>query len=467
MNPAEFNRNSILVSSKDEKINFRTTGSVIKFEGFLKVYEIQETDEDSKNILPEVKIGDNITIFKLNNEQHFTEPPPRFSEASLVKKMEELGIGRPSTYASIISVLSTRNYVEQINKRFHPTDRGKLISAFLEKLFSKYVDYNFTAELENQLDEITSGKAEWVTVLNNFWKDFYANVNIVKEKRTREVLDLLNESLGALIFDRDSKDGIDRKCKLCSNGELSLKNSFRGGAFIGCSNYPECKFTRPLSKVKAAAQYSLAEPKLLGQNDFGKNIYLKNGRFGPYLQYEKEIDKEVEKPKKRKKKKVKENDHLKNVSIPKGIEVDSVDLKQAKFLCSLPKILGQHPDTAKDITLNSGRFGPYLKCENKSARLENVEELFTIGINRAVIMIAEAKPGRISSSIIKDLGEHPEDKKPVRVMKGQFGPYIKYKSLNATIPEEKDPNELNMEEALILIEKRKEYDKNKKKRRKK
>jgi DNA topoisomerase I len=467
MNPAEFNRNSILVSSKDEKINFRTTGSVIKFEGFLKVYEIQETDEDSKNILPEVKIGDNITIFKLNNEQHFTEPPPRFSEASLVKKMEELGIGRPSTYASIISVLSTRNYVEQINKRFHPTDRGKLISAFLEKLFSKYVDYNFTAELENQLDEITSGKAEWVTVLNNFWKDFYANVNIVKEKRTREVLDLLNESLGALIFDRDSKDGIDRKCKLCSNGELSLKNSFRGGAFIGCSNYPECKFTRPLSKVKAAAQYNLAEPKLLGQNDFGKNIYLKNGRFGPYLQYEKEIDKEVEKPKKRKKKKVKENDHLKNVSIPKGIEVDSVDLKQAKFLCSLPKILGQHPDTAKDITLNSGRFGPYLKCENKSARLENVEELFTIGINRAVIMIAEAKPGRISSSIIKDLGEHPEDKKPVRVMKGQFGPYIKYKSLNATIPEEKDPNELNMEEALILIEKRKEYDKNKKKRRKK
>ena len=467
MNPAEFDRNTILIASEDNKINFRTTGSVIKFEGFLKVYDTHETDDDAKNILPEVRVEEDVNILKLNDEQHFTDPPPRYSEASLVKKMEELGIGRPSTYASIISVLSTRNYVEQINKRFHPTDRGKLISAFLEKLFSKYVDYNFTADLENQLDEITSGKVEWVEVLNNFWKDFYKNVGEVKKIRTREVLDLLNESLGALIFERDSNNSINRKCKLCSSGELSLKNSFRGGAFIGCSNYPECKFTRPLSKAKAAAQYNLAEPKLLGQNDFGKDIYLKNGRFGPYLQYEKEIDMEIKKTKKRKKKKIKEKDHLKNVSIPKGVEIDNVNLKQAKFLCSLPKVLGQHPDSGKDITLNSGRFGPYLKCENKSARLENVEELFTIGINRAVTMIAEAKPGRISSSIIKDLGEHPEDKKPVRVMKGQFGPYIKYKTLNATIPEERDPNELTMEDALILIEKRKEYDKNKKKKKNK
>jgi len=303
MKPAEFDRNTILISSNDNNINFRASGSIIKFEGFLKVYQIQETDEDAKNILPSVKVGEEINILKLNDQQHFTDPPPRYSEASLVKKMEELGIGRPSTYASIISVLSTRNYVEQVNKRFHPTDRGKLISAFLEKLFSKYVDYNFTADLENQLDEITSGKVQWVEVLNNFWKDFYKNVGKVKEKRTREVLDLLNESLGALIFDRDSNDTIDRKCKLCSDGELSLKNSFRGGAFIGCSNYPECKFTRPLSKVKAAAQYNLAEPKLLGQNTHGKDIFLKNGRFGPYLQYEKELENVEEKPKKRKKKK--------------------------------------------------------------------------------------------------------------------------------------------------------------------
>ena len=466
MTPAEFDRNTIIISSDDNKINFRASGSIIKFDGFLKVYQSQETDEDAKNILPEVKVGEEISVLKLIDEQHFTDPPPRFSEASLVKKMEELGIGRPSTYASIITVLSTRNYVELMNKRFHPTDRGKLISAFLEKLFSKYVDYNFTADLENQLDEITSGNIEWVEVLNNFWKDFYQNVGEVKEKRTREVLDLLNESLGALIFDRDEKDGIDRKCKLCSNGELSLKNSFRGGAFIGCSNYPECKFTRPLSKSKAAAQYNLAEPKLLGQNLNGKDIFLKNGRFGPYLQYEKEKE-ELEPKKKKRKKKKDENDHLKNVSIPKGIEVDSVDLDKAKFLCSLPKVLGQHPESGKDITLNSGRFGPYLKCDNKSARLENVEDLFSIGLNRAITLIADAKPGRISSSLIKDLGEHPEDKKPVRIMKGQYGPYIKYKSLNATIPEEKDPTELTMEEALILIEKRREYDKNKKKGKKK
>ena len=461
MNPAEFDRNTILISSKDSKINFKATGSAIKFDGFLKVYEVEETNEDIKTILPLVEVGEEINILKLNDEQHFTDPPPRYSEASLVRKMEELGIGRPSTYASTISVLSTRNYVELINKRFYPTDRGKLISAFLEKLFSKYVDYNFTADLENQLDEITSEKAKWVEVLNKFWKDFYVNVDQVKEMRTRDVLDLLNESLGALIFDRDDNDGIDRKCKLCSNGELSLKNSFRGGAFIGCSNYPECKFTRPLSKAKSAAQYNLAEPKFLGLNDIGKKIYLKNGRFGPYLQYEKVVETEGKKSKK-KKKKTKENDHLRNVSIPKGIDVNNVDLQQAKFLCSLPKILGQNPDSGKDITLNSGRFGPYLKCENKSARLDNVEELFTIGINRAIILIAEAKPGRISLSIIKDLGEHPEDKKPVRIMKGQFGPYVKYKSINATIPEEKDPSEINMNEALILIEKRREYDRNKK-----
>ena len=470
MNPAEFYRNSIIISTEDEKINFKANGSIVKFDGFLKIYEVQETEDDAKNILPECKIGDGVNILKINNEQHYTEPPPRYSEASLVKKMEELGIGRPSTYASIISVLSTRNYVEQINKRFHPTDRGKLISAFLEKLFTKYVDYNFTADLENQLDEITSGKVEWVKVLEKFWKDFFLNVNSVKEKRTREVLDLLNESLGNLIFERNDKDVVDRKCKICTNGELSLKNSFRGGAFIGCSNYPECKFTRPLSKAKAAAQYNLAEPKLIGQNDLGKDIYLKNGRFGPYLQFEKEIEVVEEvtnKKKKKKKKKVKEDNNMKNVSIPKGIEVDNVDLIQAKFLCSLPKILGQNPETGKDITLNSGRFGPYLKCENKSARLENVDEIFSIGLNRAIILIAEAKPGRLSSSIIKDLGEHPEDKKPVRIMKGQFGPYIKYKSLNATIPEEKDPAELNMDEALILIEKRREYDRTKKNKRKK
>ena len=466
MSTAKFDRNTITISSDDNGTVCKTSGSVLKFDGFLKIYNTPNKDDDDDGILPDMSKGP-INIEALLDEQHFTQPPPRYSEASLVKKLEELGIGRPSTYASIISTIANRGYAEILNKRFFPTDRGKLISAFLEKLFSKYVDYNFTAGLEDQLDEITTGKESWIKVLELFWKDFNNNVTEVKEKRTREVLDLLNESLGTLIFDKDADGKVVRKCQLCETGSLSLKNSFRGGAFIGCSNYPECKFTRPLSKAKAAAQAQLAEPKFIGKHSNGNDIYLKNGRFGPYLQYEKILEKEIEEKNTRKKKKSKKksavNELLKNVSIPKGIELENINLEKAQFLCSLPKSLGINPENNKEITLNTGRFGPYLKCENKSARIENIEEIFSIGLNRAITLIAEAKPGRMSSSIIKDLGEHPEDKKPVRVMKGQYGPYIKYRSLNATIPEEKDPTELTMEEALILIEKRREYDKNKKK----
>ena len=470
MASAKFDRNTITITSDDNETICKTSGSVLKFDGFLKIYNTPNKDDD-EGVLPEMAKGP-INIEALLDEQHFTQPPPRYSEASLVKKLEELGIGRPSTYASIISTIANRGYAEILNKRFFPTDRGKLISAFLEKLFSKYVDYNFTAGLEDQLDEITTGKESWIKVLEMFWKDFNNNVSEVKEKRTREVLDLLNDSLGDLVFDKDVDGNVVRKCQLCSSGTLSLKNSFRGGAFIGCSNYPDCKFTRPLSKAKAAAQSQLAEPKFIGKHQNGNDIYLKNGRFGPYLQYEKILEEIVDEKVTKKKKKTKKtksdvNELLKNVSIPKGLELENIDLEKAQFLCSLPKSLGVNPENQKDITLNTGRFGPYLKCENKSARIENIEEIFSIGLNRAITLIAEAKPGRISASIIKDLGEHPEDKKPVRVMKGQYGPYIKYKSLNATIPEEKDPTELTMEEALILIEKRKEYDKNKKSKKRK
>ena len=468
MKSAKFDRNTITINSDNNDTICKASGSVLKFDGFLKIYNNQNKDEN-ENILPAVSKGP-INIESLLDEQHYTQPPPRYSEASLVKKLEELGIGRPSTYASIISTIANRGYAEILNKRFFPTDRGKLISAFLEKLFSKYVDYNFTAGLEDQLDEITSGKENWINVLELFWRDFNNNVSEVKEKRTREVLDLLNDSLGDLVFDKDKEGNIVRKCQLCSKGTLSLKNSFRGGAFIGCSNYPECKFTRPLSKAKAAAQAQLAEPKLIGKHSNGNDIFLKNGRFGPYLQFERKAEdiktEKIVNKKRKKKNDTDVNDLLKNISIPKGLELRNIDLEKAKFLCSLPISLGTNPDNQKEITLNTGRFGPYLKCENKSARIENVEDIFSIGLNRAITLIAEAKPGRMSSSMIKDLGEHPEDKKPVRIMKGQYGPYIKYKSLNATIPEEKDPIELNMEDALILIEKRKEYDKTKKRKKK-
>jgi DNA topoisomerase-1 len=448
MESAEFERTSIDICNNDKSIIFRANGSIQKFDGYLKLYqetkeedEKKEDNEDDENILPDVNNGDALTINKILDEQHFTNPPPRYSEASLVKKLEELGIGRPSTYASIISVLSTRNYVELINKKFIPTDRGKLITAFLDKLFNKYVDYNFTANLEDNLDEITSGKIKWIDVLSQFWEQFNINVNEVKELRTRAILDMLNESLADIIFDKDESGSVERKCQC--GGELSLKVG-RFGAFIGCANYPECKFTRPLSKIKAAQETFMSEPKEIGETDDGKKITLKKGRFGPYLQVGNE-EKE-----------------MKNFSIPKGISPDEVDIEKAKFLSGLPKVIGKYPDNNEDITLNNGRFGPYVKCSNKSATLETPEDIFSIGLNKAITLIAEAKPGRRSSNEIKNLGEHPEDKKPVKVMKGQFGPYIKYKTINATIPDDKDPNDITMEEALVYIDKRLQYDAEKK-----
>ena len=448
MESAEFERTSIDINNNDNSISFRANGSIQKFDGFLKLYqETKEDDEkkddheDDENILPDVNNGDELKLDKIVDEQHFTNPPPRYSEASLVKKLEELGIGRPSTYASIISVLSTRNYVELINKKFNPTDRGKLITAFLDKLFNKYVDYNFTAKLEDSLDDITSGKINWIDVLSQFWSQFNSNVSEVKELRTRTILDMLNESLADIIFDKDQDGKVLRTCQC--GGELSLKVG-RFGAFIGCANYPECKFTRPLSRIKAAQEDFMSEPKDIGNTDDGKKIILKKGRFGPYLQVGND-EKE-----------------MKNFSIPKGISPNDIDLNKAKFLSGLPKVLGKYPENNEDITLNNGRFGPYVKCANKSATLETPEDIFSIGLNKAVTLIAEAKPGRRSSNEIKNLGEHPEDKKPVKVMKGQFGPYIKYKTINATIPDDKDPNDITMEEALVYIDKRLEYDAQKK-----
>jgi DNA topoisomerase-1 len=451
MESAEFERTAIDFSNKDKSIIFRANGSVQKFDGFLKLYqEVKEVDDtedndkedsDEDTILPEVTKNEIIELNEVVKDQHYTQPPPRYSEASLVKKLEELGIGRPSTYASIISVLSTRNYVEVINKKFIPTDRGKLITAFLNQLFTQYVDYNFTAGLEESLDDITSGKIDWIEVLSKFWEEFNKNVSKVKELRTREILDMMNVSLGEIIFDKDNEGKIKRNC--ACGGELSLKIG-RFGAFIGCSKYPECKFTRPLSRIKAAEQDYLAEPKEIGKTEDDKNIILKKGRFGPYLQVGNE-EKE-----------------MKNISIPKGISLDDINLEKARFLATLPKVLGIYPENNMDITLNNGRYGPYVKCDKKSATLETPEDIFTIGINKAVTMIAEAKPGRRSSNEIKTIGEHPEDKKPIKIMKGSYGPYVKYKTINATIPDDKDPESITMEEALDLIEKRLEYDASKK-----
>ena len=447
MSSALFERTAISISNENEKIKLRANGSIQTFDGFLSIYsefnkksEMTESDdnEDDRD-LPNITLNDNIDNVKPASSQHFTLPPPRYSEATLVKKLEELGIGRPSTYASIISVLKMRNYVEVEKNRFVPEDRAILITGFLKGFFSKYVDYEFTAEMEESLDEITSGTINWKEFLYKFWKNFSSNIGEVTDLRITNVLDHLNESLKNHIFiEADGKD-ITRECPTCS-GQLSLKVS-RFGAFVGCSNYPECKFTRPISPKKIK---EVVEDKVLGIDDeTKKEIKLLSGRFGPYIQLGDNDQKE--KPKR--------------ASIPKGIPAAEIDLAKANYLLSLPREIGPHPESGEMITINYGRYGGYLSCADKNASLEDISEFFEIGINRAVSLLANAKPGRLkSSSEIKTLGDHPEDKKPIKVMKGKFGPYIKYKSINATIPDQYDPETISMDEALDLIERKLEKD---------
>jgi DNA topoisomerase-1 len=334
-----------------------------------------------------------------------------------------------------------RNYVEIEKNRFIPEDRAILITGFLKGFFSKYVDYEFTAEMEESLDEITSGNINWKEFLDKFWKNFSSNIGEVTDLRITNVLDHLNDSLKNHIFVEAETKNITRKCpsETCA-GELSLKVS-RFGAFVGCSNYPDCKFTRPISPKKMK---EVVEDTILGiDEESKKEIKLLSGRFGPYVQLGDNDTK----------------DKPKRASIPKGISATEIDLSKANYLLSLPREIGPHPESGDMITINYGRYGGYLSCAEKNASLEDVAEIFEIGINRAVSLLANAKPGRLrSSSEIKTLGEHPEDKKPVKVMKGKFGPYIKYKTVNATIPDQYDPETISMDEALDLIERKLEKD---------
>tara|TARA_A200000113_G_scaffold121050_1_gene108795 strand:- start:2414 stop:4057 length:1644 start_codon:yes stop_codon:yes gene_type:complete len=445
MNSAAFERTAISISSEDESLKLRANGSIQTFDGFLNIYsefnkKSDDTDldenEDDKD-LPNIKLEDKIENVDPLSTQHFTLPPPRYSEATLVKKLEELGIGRPSTYASIISVLKMRNYVEVEKNRFIPEDRAILITGFLKGFFSKYVDYEFTAEMEESLDEITSGQIDWKEFLEKFWKNFSSNIGEVTDLRITNVLDHLNDSLKNHIFVEPEGKNITRRCPSCE-GELSLKVS-RFGAFVGCSNYPECKFTRPISPRKIK---EVVEDTILGvDTETNKEIKLLSGRFGPYIQLGDNDQKE--KPKR--------------ASIPKGIPASEIDLDKANYLLSLPREIGTHPENGEMISVNYGRYGGYITCSDKNASLEDNSEIFEIGINRAVSLLANAKPGRLkSSSEIKTLGEHPEDKKPIKVMKGKFGPYIKYKTVNATIPDNIDPEEIEIEVAIDLIEKKME-----------
>ena len=438
----------IEVKGRDGKIyGLRATGSVVLFDGFLKLYEEgrDEEDEESRR-LPPLARGDRLEDKGIEARQHFTEPPPRYSEATLVKKMEELGIGRPSTYASTLAVLQDRDYVRIDKKRLIPEDKGRLVIAFLESFFKRYVEYDFTADLEEKLDLISDHKLAWKDVLRDFWRDFTGAVDEIKDLRVSEVLEALNELLGPHIFP-DKGDGSDpRACPACNAGRLSLKTG-KFGAFIGCSNYPECRFTRQFSQGgEEPGEAAKPEGKLLGHHpDTNEPVTLRLGRFGPYVQLGDGTD--DEKPPRS--------------SIPKGWDANTLDLEKALLLLSLPREVGLHPETQKPITAGIGRYGPFVLHDGAYANLESVDEVFTVGLNRAVTVIADKKAGKggrfgraAPRQVLKDLGEHPAEGGKIEVLNGRYGPYVTHNKVNANVPRGRDPATLTMDEAVVLLAER-------------
>jgi DNA topoisomerase I len=445
MESARIERTTVDLESADGKTGLRATGQVVQFPGYLAVYEEgrdDEGDEDSAR-LPAITEGAAAKVIDSRADQHFTEPPPRYSEASLVKKMEELGIGRPSTYASVLGVLRDREYVRMEKQRFIPEDKGRLVTAFLEQFFKRYVEYDFTAALEEKLDLVSDGQLDWKEFLREFWKDFHAAVGEIAELRTTNVLDALNDALGPHIFP-DKGDGSDpRLCPTCHSGQLSLKTG-KFGAFIGCSNYPECRYTRQLGVSEGDGEAESADKQLGINPATGSAVWLKNGRFGPYVE---ELAAEGS------------GDKPKRSSLPKGWIASAMDLEKALRLLSLPREVGKHPDDGKVITAGLGRFGPFVLHDGTYANLENADEVFDVGLNRAVAILADkraggGRPQRAAAAALAELGNHPEDGKPVRVLSGRFGPYIKHGDVNANVPKGKDPAALTIEEAVALLAER-------------
>ena len=454
MQSAELERTTvdILAKTGSRNIELRATGQVVKFDGFLTLYQEghDEADEDDESRrLPAMSEGELLEKQAINSSQHFTEPPPRYSEAALVKRMEELGIGRPSTYASILQVLQDRGYVRIDKKRLMPEDKGRVVVGFLESFFQRYVEYDFTANLEEQLDRVANHEIDWKQVLQNFWIDFIGAVNDIKDLRVTQVLDALNDLLAPHIFPPRAEGGDPRKCPTCETGRLSLKLG-RFGAFIGCSNYPDCTFTRQMTP---GAEGSLNGTKVLGEDPVtGLEVSLRSGRFGPYLQLgeqakpEKKGDK-VEKPKR--------------AGLPKGLAPEDVDLERALALLALPREVGIHPEDNEPIIAGVGRFGPYVKHDKTYANLEEGDDVLNIGLNRAVTLIAEKKanPGkgrRFGADPGKVLGEHPDKGGPIVAKKGRYGPYVSHDGINATLPGDKTPETITLEEAVSLLDARAE-----------
>ncbi|MEO9613019.1 MAG: type I DNA topoisomerase [Nitratireductor sp.] len=442
MNAAEIERTTVEIEAREgsRTAGLRAVGSVVKFDGFLAAYadrRDEDSDDEEDRRLPQIIAGETVARDKIDVTKHTTEPPPRYSEASLIKKMEELGIGRPSTYAATLKTLEDRGYVEIDKRRLVPEAKGRLVIAFLESFFERYIEYDFTAALEEKLDQISDGKLAWKDVLREFWRDFSTAVADIKELRVTEVLDALNEELAPLVFPAREDGGEPRACPRCGNGQLSLKLG-RYGAFVGCSNYPECGYTRQLGDgADGNGATGDNGDKALGVDPYtDEPIALKSGRFGPYVQRG-------------------EGKEAKRSSLPKGWTPDTIDLERALALLSLPRDVGQHPETQKMISAGIGRYGPFLLHDGTYANLDSVEDVFTVGINRAVTVLAEkqAKGGarRGAATVLKDLGEHPDGGGKVTVRDGRYGPYANFGKVNATLPKGKDPAGVTLEEAVALI----------------
>ncbi len=469
MESAVFDQVTVDILSEKRDITLRATGQIQVFDGFLRVYQEDKDDtpedEDSETRrLPPLAERDAIERRGVTPEQHFTQPPPRFTEASLVKKLEELGIGRPSTYASIMQVLQDRDYVKLDQRRFVPEDRGRLVTSFLTNFFRRYVEYNFTAELEEKLDQVSDGKLDWKALLRDFWSAFVGAVDETKNLKFAEVITALDQDLAPHLFAEDvAGSGHDpRICPSCGNGRLSLKLG-KFGAFIGCSNYPACQFTRPL--IVANSEEPQAEgdagPRDLGVDpETGMPVTIRRGPYGVYVQLgpmpgaepvapvaePKDTDK---KPAKKPKAKVAEKP--KRVSLPKGMSPAEIDLIAALRLLSLPRDIGIHPETGAMITAGIGRFGPYLKLGDRYKSLPPDEDVLTIGLNRAVDLLADAGGEAGGRGLLRAMGEHPADKKPVTLNKGRFGPYVRHGSVMASLSKKQSPDDLTMEQAIELL----------------
>jgi DNA topoisomerase I len=445
MESAELERTTIDITAKvaSRLLELRATGTVVKFDGFLTLYQEgqdEDPDDEEARRLPPMSAGEPLTKRSIAATQHFTEPPPRYSEASLIKRMEELGIGRPSTYASIMQVLKDRKYVRLDKRRLYPEDRGRIVVAFLESFFTKYVEYDFTADLEEKLDLISNNEVAWRDVLRDFWRDFIGTVDEIKDLKISQVIDALDELLAPHLFPPNADGSDPRQCPGCSGGRLTLKLS-KFGAFIGCSNYPECRYTRPLTTPADGS--GLIGTKKLGEDPTtGLEVTLRAGRFGPYVQLGEAV--EGEKPKR--------------AGLPKGTAPDEVDLERALMLLSLPREVGRHPEDGEPIRAAIGRFGPYVHHGKTYANLEPGDDVFHIGLNRAVTLIAEkvakgprrrfgADPGR-------PLGDHPTRGGPITAKNGRYGPYVSHNGVNATLPADKTPESITLAEAAALIDAR-------------